>query len=146
MSQLSVWFERKFEFSFPVELYPNVMARLRGTPARVEEVRCGWSIICILLPNTTIITWRESGSSSIRQSSMPGYVESVATIMDYDHWIVISGLVWATTSPIRTAGTLAALRDCMSRSASSDATEINRPPAVWGSNRSDRMSAETRSS
>lgn len=37
MSQVPVWFERKFEFSFPVELYPNLLARLRGTPARLEE-------------------------------------------------------------------------------------------------------------
>jgi uncharacterized damage-inducible protein DinB len=37
MSQVPIWFERKFEFSFPAELYPNVLARLRGTPARVEE-------------------------------------------------------------------------------------------------------------
>jgi uncharacterized damage-inducible protein DinB len=44
MSQVSVWFERKFEFSFPVELYPNVLARLRGTPARVEEVLRGRSL------------------------------------------------------------------------------------------------------
>jgi uncharacterized damage-inducible protein DinB len=38
MSQVSVWFERKFEFSFPVELYPNLLTRLRGTPARVDEI------------------------------------------------------------------------------------------------------------
>jgi len=37
MSQVPVWFERKFEFSFPVELLPNLLARLRGTPARLEE-------------------------------------------------------------------------------------------------------------
>jgi uncharacterized damage-inducible protein DinB len=38
MSQVPVWFERKFEFWFPVEVWPNVCARLRGTPARLEEV------------------------------------------------------------------------------------------------------------
>lgn len=43
MSQAPIWFERKFEFSFPVELLPNVCARLRGTPARVEEVLDGRS-------------------------------------------------------------------------------------------------------
>jgi uncharacterized damage-inducible protein DinB len=37
MSQVPIWFERKFEFSFPVELHPNVCTRLRGTPARLEE-------------------------------------------------------------------------------------------------------------
>ena len=31
------WFERKFEFTTPVELFPNVLERLRGTPARLEE-------------------------------------------------------------------------------------------------------------
>ena len=33
----TLWFERKFDFSFPVELYPEIIERLRGTPARVEE-------------------------------------------------------------------------------------------------------------
>jgi len=37
MSQVPKWFERKFEFSFPVELFPNLCVRLRGTPARLEE-------------------------------------------------------------------------------------------------------------
>lgn len=38
MNRAPVWFERKFEFTFPVELHPNLCARLRGTPARLEEV------------------------------------------------------------------------------------------------------------
>src|SRR5277367_124931 len=38
MSRAARWFERKFDFSFPVELWPNLCARLRGTPARLEEV------------------------------------------------------------------------------------------------------------
>jgi len=38
MTQVANWFERKFEFSFPVELYPNLRMRLRGTPARLEEL------------------------------------------------------------------------------------------------------------
>jgi uncharacterized damage-inducible protein DinB len=38
MSQVPEWFQRTFEFSFPVELYPNLAARLRGTPARLEEI------------------------------------------------------------------------------------------------------------
>lgn len=43
MSQVPIWFERKFEFSFSVELYPNLCARLRGAPARLEEVVRGRS-------------------------------------------------------------------------------------------------------
>jgi uncharacterized damage-inducible protein DinB len=38
MNQAPIWFERKFEFTIPVELHPNLCARLRGTPARLEEV------------------------------------------------------------------------------------------------------------
>jgi hypothetical protein len=41
MSQVAKWFDRKFEFVFPVELYPNLCARLRGTPVRLEEVLQG---------------------------------------------------------------------------------------------------------
>jgi uncharacterized damage-inducible protein DinB len=38
MSEVPNWFERKFEFSFPVTQYPNLCVRLRGTPARLEEM------------------------------------------------------------------------------------------------------------
>ncbi|MBZ5667556.1 MAG: hypothetical protein LAO30_23535 [Acidobacteriia bacterium] len=38
MSRIPNWFERKFDFSFPVELYPNLCVRLGGTPARLEEI------------------------------------------------------------------------------------------------------------
>lgn len=31
------WFERRWAFDFPVDLYPDIIERLRGTPARVEE-------------------------------------------------------------------------------------------------------------
>jgi uncharacterized damage-inducible protein DinB len=43
MSQAPAWFDRKFEFPFPVELLPNLCARLRGTPARLEEALRGRS-------------------------------------------------------------------------------------------------------
>jgi hypothetical protein len=32
------WSARRFDFSFPVEIYPEVLERLRGTPARVAEL------------------------------------------------------------------------------------------------------------
>jgi uncharacterized damage-inducible protein DinB len=38
MTQVTNWFERKFDFTFPVELYPDLCVRLRGTPARLEEM------------------------------------------------------------------------------------------------------------
>src|SRR5258708_10104150 len=43
MSQVPVWFEREFEFSVPLELLPNLCARLRGTPARLEDALRGRS-------------------------------------------------------------------------------------------------------
>jgi uncharacterized damage-inducible protein DinB len=38
MSRVPAWFQRKFEFTFPVEQFPNLCIRLRGTPARLEEI------------------------------------------------------------------------------------------------------------
>lgn len=38
MNRPPIWFERKFDFTFPVEQHPNLCARLRGTPARLEEI------------------------------------------------------------------------------------------------------------
>jgi len=38
MNRVPIWFERKFEFTFPAELHPNLCARLRGAPARLEEI------------------------------------------------------------------------------------------------------------
>jgi uncharacterized damage-inducible protein DinB len=35
------WFERKFSFDLPVWMYPNIVERLRGTPARLEELVSG---------------------------------------------------------------------------------------------------------
>jgi hypothetical protein len=32
------WTSRKFEFNFPAELYPEMIERVRGTPARVEDL------------------------------------------------------------------------------------------------------------
>lgn len=31
------WFDRTFSFDFPVETYPDVVERFRGTPARIED-------------------------------------------------------------------------------------------------------------
>ena len=32
------WFEREFEFNLPAGVFPCVVERLRGTPARLEEL------------------------------------------------------------------------------------------------------------
>lgn len=38
MTEIPAWFDRKFEFTFPPERYPNLCIRLRGTPAYLEEL------------------------------------------------------------------------------------------------------------
>jgi uncharacterized damage-inducible protein DinB len=39
MVERHLWFERKFTFDFlPVWMYPNVVERVRGTPARLEDL------------------------------------------------------------------------------------------------------------
>jgi uncharacterized damage-inducible protein DinB len=37
------WFERHFDFDLPLWMYPNILERLRGTPARLEELVAGLS-------------------------------------------------------------------------------------------------------
>jgi hypothetical protein len=41
MTQLPRWFDRQFTFAFGVEIAPYVLSRLRGTPARLEDVTDG---------------------------------------------------------------------------------------------------------
>lgn len=41
MPDSGLWFERKFEFAFSADLFPNLCIRLRGTPARLEEMLRG---------------------------------------------------------------------------------------------------------
>ncbi len=59
MSHVANWFERTFEFSFPVELYPNLCARLRGTPARLEELLQGCA--------ATRLVYKPEGKWSIQE-------------------------------------------------------------------------------
>jgi hypothetical protein len=37
MSSKVIWIERKFSFDLPLWMFPNVLERLRGTPARLED-------------------------------------------------------------------------------------------------------------
>lgn len=32
------WINRKFNFDFPVEIFPSILERFRGTPVRIEEM------------------------------------------------------------------------------------------------------------
>jgi uncharacterized damage-inducible protein DinB len=59
MPTVPAWFERKFDFSFPVELYRNVCVRLLGTPSRLEELLSGAS--------SKILTAKADGKWSIQE-------------------------------------------------------------------------------
>lgn len=55
------WFERRWTFNDPAEIYPDLLARLRGTPARIED-------LVRELP-TAVITRRErEGTWSIQEN------------------------------------------------------------------------------
>jgi hypothetical protein len=53
------WFERTFSFDLPLKMYPNIIERLRGTPARLEDR-------LISLPRETL-TKREGDNWSIQE-------------------------------------------------------------------------------
>jgi uncharacterized damage-inducible protein DinB len=44
MSEIALWFERRFSFDFPAGLYPSFRIRLRGTPARLEDLTRGLDV------------------------------------------------------------------------------------------------------
>lgn len=53
------WFERRFSFDLPAWMYPNILERLRGTPARLED-RVG------SLPREMRV-WRDGDKWSIQE-------------------------------------------------------------------------------
>jgi uncharacterized damage-inducible protein DinB len=61
MSEIQKWFDRKFDLSFPVELYPNILVRLRGTPARLEELVSKYS--------RGTLTRQQDGTWSIQENA-----------------------------------------------------------------------------
>ena len=49
------WFDRTFTFPFEAEIHPYVLSRLRGTPARLEDVTDGLSQS--VLTRRVVLTW-----------------------------------------------------------------------------------------
>jgi hypothetical protein len=54
------WFERKFRFDFPIQLYPNIVERLRGTPIRLEGK--------VVSVSSSLLTRRQGSSWSIQEN------------------------------------------------------------------------------
>jgi hypothetical protein len=60
MVQRIAWFTREFSFDLlPLWMYPNVVERLRGTPARLEDLTCGMT--------REVLTHRDGDKWSIQE-------------------------------------------------------------------------------
>jgi len=57
----SKWIERSFSFNFPVELYPEIIERVRGAPARLDEY--------LNAASAETLTRRHDGSWSIQENA-----------------------------------------------------------------------------
>jgi uncharacterized damage-inducible protein DinB len=55
------WFERKFALDLPVWMFPNIVERLRGTPARLEELVSGL--------DREVLTRRDGDEWSIQENA-----------------------------------------------------------------------------
>lgn len=59
MSEQLPWVKRRFGFDLPADLYPELIERLRGTPARLEEL--------VSAVPKTLLTVRPGGAWSIQE-------------------------------------------------------------------------------
>lgn len=55
------WIDRKFNFDFPAELYPEMIERVRGTPARLEDL--------VKSVDREVLTRRDSDRWSIQENA-----------------------------------------------------------------------------
>jgi hypothetical protein len=55
------WIDRKFEFNYPVELYPEIIERVRGAAARLDEY--------LNSASAEILTRRDDGHWSIQENA-----------------------------------------------------------------------------
>src|ERR1044072_1661057 len=55
------WTDRRFNFDFPAGIYPEIIERVRGTPARLEELLAG-------LPSETL-TAQVDGRWSMQENA-----------------------------------------------------------------------------
>ncbi len=60
MIPVGKWFERKFAFDVPLQLFPEMVERLRGTPVRIEEKTKDLSL--------EALTRRDNGTWSIQEN------------------------------------------------------------------------------
>ncbi|HEY2961546.1 MAG TPA: DinB family protein [Pyrinomonadaceae bacterium] len=73
------WIERQFHFNFPVELYPEMIERVRGTPARLDEYFNSAS--------AEILATRDNGSWSIQENAAHLFDLDALTIERIEQYI-----------------------------------------------------------
>jgi uncharacterized damage-inducible protein DinB len=64
------WVDRKFDFNLPIEMFPNIIERVRGTPARLEDL--------IKSLSSEILTSRINGKWSIQEHA--GHLSDLETL------------------------------------------------------------------
>ncbi len=60
-TRVPTWFDREFVFPFSAAMFPNILARLRGTPARLEEIFRG--------RDSSIIVKKQDGKWSAQENA-----------------------------------------------------------------------------
>ena len=70
MNERMIWFERQFTLDLPLWMYPNVVERVRGTPARLEDR-------LLSLPRE-LLTRRTDGKWSIQEQA--GHLLDLGTL------------------------------------------------------------------
>jgi len=70
MMPRNLWFERKFTLDLPLSMYPNVLERVRGTPARLEDR-------LLRLPRE-VLTRRDGGNWSMQEQA--GHLLDLGTL------------------------------------------------------------------
>lgn len=61
MTERLKWTDRRFDFNFPAAIYPEMIERLRGTPARLEDLFAGLS--------TQTLTLQADGRWSMQENA-----------------------------------------------------------------------------
>ena len=98
MPALLPWIERTFDFSYPVEWYPDIVERFRGLPARVEDrVR--------LLP-AAVLTRSDGHGWTIQEKI--GHLLSLEPLFDGRIDDFLEGLPMLRAADMTNAGTHAA--------------------------------------
>lgn len=72
MTQRIKWTDRRFNFDFPAGIYPEMIERIRGTPARLEDLLAGLS------PET--LTMQADGRWSMQENA--GHLLDLESLVD----------------------------------------------------------------